>query len=153
MSKDVGDLRSDVKVAAVEALADIKAAGIDILVTSTSRSIHHQIALWAQGRCPLVVVNHLRMLASMLPIKEAENKYTVTNCDGVTTKSAHQDDRAIDVVVVRYGKSLWNYKLYPQEYKQIGDIFRLHGFTWGGDFKPIDPVSGLGFDPFHAEMA
>lgn len=153
MSKSLDELRSDAKAAARLAMDDMKAAGLDVAVTATSRSLHDQMAHYAQGRCPLVVVNHLRLMASMLPISESENKYTVTECDGDIKKSAHQDDRAFDVVLLRYGRPVWNVKLAVDEYKRIGEIGKTHGFAWGGDFKPLDPVTGLGWDCFHFEMA
>lgn len=133
-------------------LAVIKAAGIDVSVTSTSRSIHHQIALFAQGRVKdLVIVNHLRSLAGLDPISEKENKYTVTSCDGISKTSAHQDGRALDIVVIKNGKAIWDKKLAIAEYKKIGEIGKRNGFTWGGDWPPLD-ANSIGWDAFHFEM-
>lgn len=147
----MGDLRSDVKVEAIEALADVKSANVDVAVVCTGRSLHHQIALFAQGRCPLAIVNHLRLMAGLVPITEAENKNTVTECDGINKRSAHQDGRAIDVVVIKNGKAIWRKDLSPNEYKTIGSCFKAHGFVWGGDWPPLDK-NGIGWDAGHCEM-
>lgn len=147
----MADLRADVRVAAAEAIADMKGEGVHVIVTCTSRTLHHQIALFAQNRCPLAVVNHLRLMASLLPLTEAENKNTVTNCDGIATRSSHQDGRAIDVVVMRNGKPIWRKDLAPKEYKIVGACFKAHGFAWGGDWPPLDK-NGIGWDAGHAEM-
>jgi len=152
VSKSIDDLRPDARDAARETLKDMLLANLPVIVTSTLRSIHHQVALFAQGRCPLAIVNHLRSMAGLGNISEKENKYTVTNCDGVTTRSAHQDGRAFDVVLVKNGKAQWNVKQNVEAYRKIGEIVEAKGWTWGGRFKPIDPDTGIGFDPFHSEL-
>jgi hypothetical protein len=153
VSKSIDDLRSDVRDAAREALKDMLLANLTVIVTSTLRSVHHQVALYAQGRSPLETVNHLRMMADLGLISEKENKYTVTNADGVTHKSAHQDGRAFDIVLVKNNKAIWRVENALTEYKTLGTILKSRGFVWGGDWKPINKTTGLGFDPFHAEFA
>ena len=123
-----------------------------VSVTSTRRSIDEQLALFAQGRAPLEIVNLLRQKAGMRGLLKPENTYTVTNCDGVTKRSAHQDGRALDIVPLDGGRPSWDYAKMAEAYRGIGEVAREMGWTCGMDWLPINPVTGLGADPPHFEL-
>jgi len=55
-----------------------------------------------------------------------------SDCDGVHTRSKHQDGRAIDFVIYKDGKTVWP---HVPEYDTLGKIWRRLGGTWGGDWK------------------
>lgn len=154
MSRKLDDLRDDAKVKAYEFIADMKERGEIPVVTSTVRSDVEQLAMFAQGRAQLEVVNALRMMAGLPSLPRSENTHIISNCDGQTTRSAHQDGRAFDVVLLdSSGKPIWNISgTAVDRYKILGTIGKSHNLTWGGDFKPLDPITGLGWDAFHFEV-
>jgi len=124
--------------------------GIPYTVTCTARELKDQVALYAQGRQPLLEVNDLRRLAKMPSITEEENKRRVT----WTLKSKHLinlDDKditndlakAFDIVILNNGKVDWNYKVdvnydHISDYSQAGNIGESVGLVWGGRFKTPD---------------
>lgn len=134
MSVKLSDLTSNAQRKAELALAELRTIGVPCVVTYTLRTDAEQRALYAQGRKPLSVVNILRKTAGMYPLSEKENKYTVTNCDGDKHKSAHQSGNAIDVVPLEKGKPVWPSKS-DSRWIQISNVFKAHGFKWGGDWK------------------
>lgn len=106
--------------------------------TSGKRTDQEQIALASQGRKPLGVVNALRFKANMRPISESENKYTVTDCNGVTQKSKHQTGEAMDYVPRdKNGNACWP-KMSDPRWKEIAEVFELVGMEWGGRWKKPD---------------
>lgn len=128
-------LLPEVQDAIEKAIAIMKAQGIRHVVTSTYRSVDEQKALYAQGRQSLESVNALRSGAGMYPISESENKYTVTNCDGVNKKSLHQSRKAVDIVPAdKNGNPLWPDNTSPM-WVPIALIMKSCGFQWGGDWK------------------
>ena len=134
MSRSISDLKPLVAAAAMRALADLRARGVFFAVTSTLRTEAEQAALYAQGREPLEEVNKKRAIAGMRPISQAENKYTVTNADGVKHKSNHQGGTALDVVPEYDGRPVWP-PAHDERWSQISGIFKQYGFEWGGDWK------------------
>lgn len=119
---------------AVEAVAILKDKGIKFAITSTRRTMYEQIALYAQGRRPLVTVNELRDRAKMRRITEAENAYTVTNCDGVKVLSRHQGGKAIDIVpATDRGNPIWP-PPSDARWEEIAAVMKGCGFAWGGDW-------------------
>jgi hypothetical protein len=108
------------------------------VVTSTLRTEAEQVALFAQGREPLESVNAKRAAAGMRLIKEAENKYTVTRCDGIIHKSNHQGGRALDVVPAGAGGNpIWPPGSDPR-WEMIGKAGEEAGFEWGGRWDDPD---------------
>lgn len=134
MSVKIEDLQPDVQEKVKRALREMDQLGIKYSIHYTLRTELEQIALYAQGRQPLEMVNSLRKTAGLRPIPASENVYTVTNCDGVKKKSAHQSGRAIDIVPLIGGRPSWpvagSALWYP-----IADCMKRNGFTWGGDWK------------------
>lgn len=135
MSKKIEDLQEDVRDAARAALTDMDINGIKYSVQNTFRTTDEQIALYAQGRKALVEVQSLRKIANMPPLYPDDNAYTVTNCDGTKTKSAHQSGRAIDIVPIdSRGNPYWPVD-GDSHWVGIANIMKAHGFIWGGDWK------------------
>jgi peptidoglycan L-alanyl-D-glutamate endopeptidase CwlK len=110
-------------------------------VTSTRRTEAEQLALFAQGREKLSLVNKLRTGAGMPPIQEAQNKIrTYKQC------STHESGLAFDVAIVRAGAAVeYAVKVDVNEneisdYEEIGAIGESLGLRWGGRFKFRDYV-------------
>ena len=153
MSTDISDLVPDVARKAKQLLMILDADKIRYLVTSTLRTREEQLALFAQGRAQLEVVQALRGAAGMRLLHPSENKYTVTNADGVTKLSLHQGGRALDIVPLdERSRPSWNYVAMQEQYQAIGDIAREQGWVCGQDWPPIDPTTRLGADPPHYQM-
>jgi len=137
VSRALADLLPDARAAAELALADLKAREIPHFISSTLRTTAEQRALYAQGRETLAAVNILRSGAGMAPISEAENRYTVTNCNGTsvalggTGRSPHQLGRAIDVVPLGPAGPEWP-AASDLRWEDIAHSFEREGFEWGG---------------------
>ncbi|TAL45415.1 MAG: M15 family peptidase [Salinibacterium sp.] len=111
------------------------------------RTQQEQWALWAQGRMSLDEVNALRLAVHFAPITAEANKGTVTNCDGVHSKSNHQGvdyngvllSRAIDlapyVLAPGTGKPFVPWEDI-EKFDRIGPVARAEGLIWGGDWPP-----------------
>lgn len=134
MSRSLSDLKPRAAAAAARALADLSSRGVGVVVTSTLRTEAEQAALYAQGREPLEDVNKKRAVAGMRLLAPAENKYTVTNADGVKHKSNHQGGMALDVVPEYDGRPVWP-PAHDERWAQIAGVFKQYGFEWGGDWK------------------
>jgi len=153
MSRNIDDLSEPMERIARAFLLECRKEGLSVAVTSTLRTEDEQVALFSQGRGWLELVNLLRRRAGMKPITEAANSKTVTLCDGVNAKSRHQGGNAMDVVLLdKFGKPIWNVALAVADYKKMGKIAKRLGLTWGGDFTPIDPTTGIGWDAGHLEL-
>jgi peptidoglycan L-alanyl-D-glutamate endopeptidase CwlK len=140
-----------------------KERGIEFIVTSTLRTEDGQIALFAQGRKPLNVVNELRKDAGLRQISEDENKRKVT----YSLASTHLFGCAFDAAIVnpaRYangnnppqppfskggqgldckeerGGLLWDVKADINkndipDYEELGALGESIGLKWGGRFR------------------
>jgi hypothetical protein len=151
VSTRISDLVPEVREIGLLFLGALDAAKLSYVITSTLRTVDEQVACYAQGRAPLDIVNLLRSKAGMPHISAGENTYTITKCDGITHLSNHQGGRALDVVPMVGHRPTWDYAKYASEYKAIGAIGRSVGLRWGGEWPPIDSVTGLGWDPPHFE--
>ena len=153
MSARIGDLHPDMIPLAEAMIAALKAQGVPHVFVSGKRFDAEQAALHAQGRYLLDYVNELRMKAHMTMIGEADNRYTVTNCDGIVKRSAHQSGEAVDIVPrVAPGESSWNYARLQAQYRAIVEEAHLLGLECGADWPPIDAKTGLGKDPPHLQI-
>jgi hypothetical protein len=126
------------------------AKGIDYKITSVARFVKEQVALYAQGRNPLEMVNMYRQLAGLGPIKEADNKIVTW-----TLKSDHlidlDDDnpdndyaRAFDIVIMNGKIPTWDLKADVNhdsipDYKEAALIGKSVGFDPGFFWKKQDP--------------
>jgi hypothetical protein len=165
MGRSLSELRPEVAARAAAVIEDAAVARIRIIPTSTGRSAMVQVATFAQGRVkdagPADVgggrrlLDALRRLAEMARLADVDfaRDRAVTNNDGVFKRSVHQELGAWDFVIVdAKGDPVWDVRARLDDYKKVGAIIEAHGFVWGGRFQPIDEVTGLGWDPFHAEM-
>jgi len=109
-SRDLNDLLPQVKAKVEAFIAACKAAGIDILVTSTYRDTESQDALFAQGRTT--------------PGK------IVTNARG--GESFHNFRCAIDIVPMVNGKPDWDGS--HAVWKEVGRLGKENGLEWAGEW-------------------
>ena len=157
MSRRIEDLAPDFQDTARAVMRELE--GLPVLLFQTLRTTAEQAAFWAQGRRELSVVNELRALADLPPIGEAENRYTITNCDGIKVRSAHQSGRAMDIVALDgHGNPTWDYVRYADTYRAIRDAALKCGADPGGAWmkQPDGSPSpyarvGLGWDPPHVQ--
>lgn len=161
MSNRLEDLKDQVTIDKFVTLeAAFNAQGIRYARWSTARFTIEQQALHAQGRFDLDYVNNLRLQAKLQPIQPNENKYTITECDGIKYKSAHQSLVAVDyVVLTKQGNPTWDYITYYKEYRAIADIGKALGFNCGGNWLKLPNGNdspyikvGLGWDPPHIQI-
>jgi len=110
-SRSLDDLIPPAKVRVQSFLEAAKAAGIDLLVTSTYRDNDSQNALYAQGRTK--------------PGK------IVTNAKA--GQSWHNYRCAVDVVPIVAGKPRWDVK--DEVWQQVGKLGKAAGLEWAGDWK------------------
>jgi peptidoglycan LD-endopeptidase CwlK len=108
MSRNLDDLRTEVRPMVDLFLADCATAGIDILVTCTLRSMEEQAALYAQGR-----TTPGRIVTNAKP-----------------GQSAHNFGLALDVVPIVNGKPDWD-GTHPV-WDQIGQLGQVRGLQWLG---------------------
>ena len=108
-SRNLNELRPEVKNAALNFIAQCSVAGIELLVTSTFRDVESQNRLYAVGRT--------------LPGK------IVTNAKGGA--SFHNYRVAFDVVPILHGKAVWDDK---KLWAKIGSIGKSSGLDWAGDW-------------------
>jgi peptidoglycan L-alanyl-D-glutamate endopeptidase CwlK len=110
-SRSLDDLLPAAKERVEKFLNSAKAAGIDLLITSTYRDNASQDALYAQGRTT--------------PGKK------VTNAKA--GQSWHNYRCAVDVVPVVAGKPRWDVK--DEVWQQVGALGKAAGLEWAGDWK------------------
>ena len=110
-SRSLDDLLPQVKDRVERFIEACKAAGIDLLVTSTYRDFESQNALFAQGRTT--------------PGK------VVTNARG--GQSFHNYRCAVDVVPLRNGKPVW--ATTDPVWKIVGKLGKEAGLEWAGEWK------------------
>lgn len=117
-SRDVNDLHPHVKALAVAFLAKCKAAGIDVIITSTYRDFESQNALFAQGRTTAGRI--------------------VTNARA--GQSYHNFRVAFDFCPIVNGKAEWN---DIGLYTRIGEIGESLGLEWAGRWKTFREYAHL----------
>jgi len=110
-SRSLDDLLPPVKERVEKFLSSAKAAGIDLLITSTYRDNASQNVLYEQGRTT--------------PGKK------VTNAKA--GQSWHNYRCAVDVVPVVAGKPRWGVK--DEVWQQVGALGKAAGLEWAGDWK------------------
>lgn len=113
-SRKLEDLHPAARRRAMAMLEACKAAGLDVMVTSTYRDAESQNALYAQGRTT--------------PGK------IVTNAKA--GQSWHNHRCAFDIVPLRNGKPVWGTAGADGElWQRIGAIGKQAGLEWAGDWK------------------
>lgn len=107
-SRHLSDLLPEVATSATEALAECKSKGFLVTVTCTYRSP-----------------------------KEQQQEFLEGDSKAKAWQSYHQYRRALDIVVMRNGKPVWNPRT-PQDWalwNEVGAIFEKHGFEWAKHWK------------------
>ena len=108
-SRAIEDLYPEMQPKVLALIAACQAQGIDLLITSTVRTLAEQAALYAQGRTtPGDIVTKAR-----------------------PGESFHNVRRAIDVVPLVGGKAIWTSMFW----EEIGRLGENQGFVWGGTFR------------------
>lgn len=108
MSRSLDDLAPELRQLVDPWLADCAAAGIDVLVTCTLRTMHDQAVLYAQGRTT--------------PGK------IVTNAK--PGQSAHNYGLAVDVVPLVHGKPDWSGD--SPVWVELANLGQARGLEWLG---------------------
>lgn len=113
-SRNISDLLPQVQPLANAFIEKCKAAGIDVLITSTYRDKESQAALFAQGRTtPGKIVTNAR-----------------------AGQSFHNYRVAFDVVPLRNGKAVWGTANEDAVlWKKIGAIGVECGLEWAGNWR------------------
>lgn len=113
-SRNLSDLLPVCKEKAEKFLSLAKAAGIDLLVTSTYRDHESQAALFAQGRTkPGLIVTNAR-----------------------PGQSWHNWRCAFDVVPIRNGKPVWGTTGPDGDlWRKVGELGESAGLEWAGRWK------------------
>lgn len=108
MDRNVTDLRPEMQARVTPWLEDCKAAGIDLLITCTLRTLEEQAILYAQGRTtPGKIVTKAK-----------------------SGQSAHNYGFAIDVVVMMHGKPDWE-GVSPQ-WQEAANYAKARELDWYG---------------------
>lgn len=119
-SRDLSELTPDTRRKAQGFLAACKAAGIDLLVTSTYRDAESQAALYAQGRT-------------------APGKIVTNAKPG---QSWHNWRCALDVVPLRNGKPVWGTSGEDGKlWEQVGKLGEAAGLEWAGRWKSFKELA------------
>ena len=108
MSRSLDDLRPEFRALVDPWLADCKAAGLDVLVTCTLRSLSEQAALYMQGR--------------------SAPGHIVTNAK--PGQSAHNYGLALDIVPIVNGKPDWSGQ--GDAWREIANFGLARGLEWLG---------------------
>lgn len=110
--RDLNELLPVVKDAAVRALAKVKAAGIEVLVTCTYRTAAEQKALYEQGRTkPGKIVTKAK-----------------------PGQSFHEYRVALDLYPVINGKPDFAGS-HTETWKKVASFFKEEGFEWAYEWK------------------
>jgi len=110
MSKDIAELLPIVREKAVTLIGLCKTQGIDILITSTYRSIQEQDEIYAQGRSKPGAI--------------------ISNAKG--GQSFHNWRVAFDVVPLVGGKATWDDHAL---WERVGKVGEALGLEWGGRWE------------------
>lgn len=113
MSRKIDDLQPVVAAMCREFIKRCDEAGIDVIITSTLRTMEEQAALYAQGR--------------------TKAGPRVTNAK--PGESMHNHRCAFDYVPIKNGKADWNNIL---TFAKCGEIAESVGLEWGGRWKMKD---------------
>lgn len=112
-SRSFNDLLPVVAAKADAFVNACRAAGVDVLITSTYRDSESQDALYALGRTKV--------------------GKRVTNAKG--GQSMHNWKVAFDFVPMVHGKPMWD---DLRAFKRCGAIAQSLGLEWGGNWKMVD---------------
>ncbi len=120
-SRKIEDLRPIVAGKAKAMIDDLAGQGIEVMLTSTLRTMEEQAKLYAIGRTV------------------AGKK--VTNADA--GQSWHNYGLAFDVVPIVHGKAVWD----SQHWAIIGLAGKKQDLIWGGNFKSFKDMPHFEYHP------
>lgn len=127
--KDIKRLQPKMQMATEEFLRRCKAAGVNIFITQTFRTVETQQEYYSWGR------------TKTNPYKKHQ-MVTVTRCDGIYIKSRHQSGLAIDIACSPPAQ------LYDDTIlRKAGEIAEKMGLTWGGRWKSYPDAPHIEMDP------
>jgi peptidoglycan LD-endopeptidase CwlK len=127
-SRLLTDLHAAIRPQAEAFVAAVHAAGIEMIVTATLRSLEEQAVLYAKGRT----------------IPPIGRKYRVTNAQ--PGSSAHNYALALDIVPLYHGKPMWEFHANSPDpiWLKVGELGEKAGLEWFG--RPTSPfIEGCHF--------
>lgn len=117
----IAKIHPKLRAEAATILLEIQSKGIDIRITQGLRTIAEQDALYAQGRTtPGAIVTKAKGGSSMHNYGLAVD-FCLLRKDGTISFNMTED-------MDKDGKKDW---------LEVVEVFKAHGWTWGGDFKSI----------------
>jgi len=150
MSRRLEDLDPKLLILYQEFNLKMGEAGLIHVVTSTSRSILEQMALYTMGRLSVAEVNTFRAVAGLILIRESENRKVTWTLNSKHITNMFDDDldndksKAFDFAILnKAGQAVWDLKVNVNEsggpdYDEAGKIGEGVGLKWGGRFSSPD---------------
>ncbi len=147
MSRNLNDLDPKIFLLYQQFNLKMGEAGLVHVVTSTSRTIIEQMALYTMGRLSLSDVNTFRKVARLLPIEASENQKVTWTLNSKHITNMFDDDldndksKAFDIAILnKAGQAVWDIKINTNEisgpdYDEAGVIGESVGLKWGGRFR------------------
>ncbi|MDI6781427.1 MAG: M15 family metallopeptidase [bacterium] len=120
-SRKIEDLHPIVAKKAITMVTELAKQGIDIIITSTLRTMDEQAEIYAIGR-----TKPGRIITNAKP-----------------GQSWHNFGLAFDVVPVVNGKAVWD----SYYWEEIGAVGKAQGMMWGGDFKSFKDYPHFEYHP------
>lgn len=127
-------------------LADVHAAGHEILVVETRRTMAVAEAYYAQSREPNGEVDALRAKAGLPPLVFQKAPYPKIT-DAMPGMSWHIYGLALDFVPMVNGKCMWDFNTNLVAYQTIVDLAKKREMGWGGDWRSFKDFSHIEYHP------
>jgi len=149
-SRDIKDCCPELQEKYLDFFNKMEFAGITFALTSTSRNIVEQMALFVQGRLDFLDVNRFRWIANLPMLKDpGENKIVTWTLKSEHVTNLFDPDlnndcsRAFDIAILKEGKITWDLKVSVNkneipDYEEAGVIGEQCGLVWGGRWKKPD---------------
>ena len=150
MSRNLNDLNPRLLLLYQEFNVKMGEVGLIHVVTSTSRTILEQMALYTMGRLSLSDVNIFRKVARLLPIDAPENVKVTWTLNSKHVTNMFDDDldndkaRAFDIAILnKQGQTVWDLKVSVNandtpDYEEAVKIGESVGLVCGGRWKNPD---------------
>jgi len=125
-------------------------AGLIHCVTSTSRTILEQMALYTMGRLPTRDVNRFRQIAGLIMIGDSDNRKVTWTLDSKHITNMFDADldndraRAFDIAILnKQGQAVWDLKVSVDgdsipDYEEAAIIGESVGLVCGGRWSNPD---------------
>jgi peptidoglycan LD-endopeptidase CwlK len=137
--RDIELLNASIKDKAIKAISEMNAdsklkqlGASGVVIIETIRQLVTQMAYYARGRMDTDDVRSMFYAAKLWELSDMEAKQKVT----WTLKSKHIDGQAIDIAPIRNGRVWWGAP--DAVWQRMGEIGKLNGLAWGGDWKNKD---------------